>query len=143
MLRAAQADKAEVFVIATDDPEANLRTARLVRRQYPHLKIVARARNRQHVFRLMDIGVEDPVRETFYSSLEMTRHVLESLGMSAEVAHSRLERFRRHDDQVLRAQYLVYDDETALVQTTKEALHDLQQLFEADAVEERVREEGT
>jgi len=142
MLRAAQADKAEVFVIATDDPEANLRTARLVRRQYPHLKIVARARNRQHVFRLMDIGVEDPVRETFYSSLEMTRHVLESLGMSAEVAQSRLERFRRHDDQVLRAQYLVYDDETALVQTTKEALHDLQQLFEADAVEERVREEG-
>ncbi|MGE7137360.1 monovalent cation:proton antiporter-2 (CPA2) family protein [Luteibacter sp. NPDC031894] len=140
MLRAAQADKAEVFVIATDDPEANLRTARLVRRQYPHLKIVARARNRQHVFRLMDIGVDDPVRETFYSSLEMTRHVLESLGMSSDVAENRIERFRKHDDQVLRAQYLVYDDETALVQTSKEALHDLQQLFEADAVEERVRD---
>ncbi len=141
MLRAAQADKAEVFVIATDDPEANLRTARLVRRQYPHLKIVARARNRQHTFRLMDIGVEDPVRETFYSSLEMTRHVLESLGLTPDVVESRIARFRKHDDQVLRAQYLVYDDETALVQTTKEALHDLQQLFEADAVEERVREE--
>ncbi|HEY4293876.1 monovalent cation:proton antiporter-2 (CPA2) family protein [Luteibacter sp.] len=141
MLRAAQADKAEVFVIATDDPEVNLRTARLVRRQYPHLKIVARARNRQHAFRLMDIGVEEPVRETFYSSLEMTRHVLESLGMSPDVAESRLERFRKHDDQVLRAQYLVYDDETALVQTTKEALQDLQQLFEADAVDEREREE--
>ncbi|WP_448096073.1 monovalent cation:proton antiporter-2 (CPA2) family protein [Luteibacter yeojuensis] len=141
MLRAAQADKAEVFVIATDDPEANLRTARLVRRQYPHLKIVARARNRQHAFRLMDIGVEDPVRETFYSSLEMTRHVLESLDMAPDVVESRIARFRKHDDQVLRAQYLVYDDETALVQTTKEALHDLQQLFEADAVEERVRDE--
>ncbi|HXP01628.1 MAG TPA: cation:proton antiporter, partial [Luteibacter sp.] len=141
MLRAAQADKAEVFVIATDDPEANLRTARLVRRQYPHLKIVARARNRQHTFRLMDIGVEEPVRETFYSSLEMTRHVLESLGLTPDVVESRIARFRKHDDQVLRAQYLVYDDETALVQTTKEALHDLQQLFEADAVEERVREE--
>ena len=142
MLRAAQADKAEVFVIATDDPEANLRTARLVRRQYPHLKIVARARNRQHAFRLMDIGVEEPVRETFYSSLEMTRHVLESLDMPPDVVESRIERFQKHDDQVLRAQYLVYDDETALVQTTKEALHDLQQLFEADAVEERVRDGG-
>jgi glutathione-regulated potassium-efflux system protein KefB len=42
---------------------------------------------------------------------------------------------------VLRAQYLVYDDDAALVQSTKDALHDLQQLFEADAVEERVREE--
>jgi glutathione-regulated potassium-efflux system protein KefB len=141
MLRAAQADKAEVFVIATDDPEANIRTARLVRRQYPNLKIVARARNRQHAFRLMDIGVEDPVRETFYSSLEMTRHVLESLDMPAEVVEARIARFRKHDSQVLRAQYLVYDDDAALVQSTKDALHDLQQLFEADAVEERVREE--
>jgi glutathione-regulated potassium-efflux system protein KefB len=141
MLRAAQADKAEVFVIATDDPEANIRTARLVRRQYPNLKIIARARNRQHVFRLMDIGVEDPVRETFYSSLEMTRHVLESLGLAPEVVEARIDRFRKHDSQVLRAQYLVYDDDAALVQSTKDALHDLQQLFEADAVEERVREE--
>ena len=141
MLRAAQADKAEVFVIATDDPEANIRTARLVRRQYPNLKIVARARNRQHAFRLMDIGVEDPVRETFYSSLEMTRHVLESLDMSPEVVEARIARFRKHDSQVLRSQYLVYDDDAALIQSSKDALHDLQQLFEADAVEERVREE--
>lgn len=140
MLRAAQADKAEVFVIATDDPEANLRTARLVKRQFPHLKVVARARNRQHAFRLMDIGVEDPVRETFYSSLEMTRHVLECLDIAPEVAQSRIDRFRKQDEQVLRAQYLVYDDDAALVQSTKDALQDLQQLFEADAVEERVRD---
>jgi len=129
-----------VFVIATDDPEANIRTARLVKRQYPHLKIVARARNRQHAFRLMDIGIEDPVRETFYSSLEMTRHVLQSLDMSADVVDSRIARFRKHDEQVLRAQYLVYDDDAALMQSSKEALHDLQQLFEADAVEEREKE---
>lgn len=140
MLRAAQADKAEVFVIATDDPEANIRTARLVRRQYPHLKIIARARNRQHAFRLMDIGIEEPVRETFYSSLEMTRHVLQSLDMPAEVVDSRIARFRKHDEQVLRAQYLVYDDDAALIQSSKEALHDLQQLFEADAVDERERD---
>lgn len=142
MLRAAQADKAQVFVIATDDPEANIRTARLIRRQYPHLKIVARARNRQHVFRLMDIGVEDPVRETFFSSLEMTKLVLESLGMAPEVASSRVERFHAHDAQVLRQQYLVYDDDAALVQSSKEALHDLQQLFEADLAEERERDGG-
>jgi glutathione-regulated potassium-efflux system protein KefB len=141
MLRAAQAEKASVFVIATDDPEANLRTARLVRRQYPHLKIIARARNRQHVFRLMDIGVEDPVRETFYSSLVMTRHVLEALDMPPEVVEARIARFRKHDEQVLRSQYLVYDDDAALVQSTKDALSDLQHLFEADAVDERERAE--
>ncbi len=133
LLRAAQADKAEVFVLATDDPEANLRTARLVRRQYPQLKIVARARNRQHVFRLMDLGVAEPVRETFHSSLKMTRKTLEALGLTPTLAADRVERFRRHDETLLQQQALVYDDETRLIQSTRDALADLQRLFEADA----------
>ncbi len=133
LLRAAQARTAEVFVLATDDPEANLRTARLVKRQYPHLKIVARARNRQHVFRLLDMGVDDPVRETFHSSLKMTRKTLEALGLSHELAVDRVERFRRYDEDLLQKQALVYDDETKLIQSNRDALVDLQQLFEADA----------
>ena len=133
LLRAAQAGKAEVFVLATDDPEANLRTARLVRRQYPQLKIIARARNRQHVFRLMDLGVEEPVRETFHSSLKMTRKTLEALGLPPALATDRVERFRRHDEALLQQQALVYDDETKLMQSTRDALVDLQRLFEADA----------
>ncbi|MEO9080118.1 MAG: monovalent cation:proton antiporter-2 (CPA2) family protein [Rhodanobacter sp.] len=139
LLRAAQADKAEVFVLATDDPEANLRTARLVKRQFPHLKVIARARNRQHVFRLMDMGVEAPVRETFYSSLKMTRMTLEALGLSSELAIDRVERFRRYDEELLTKQALVYDDEAKLIQSTRDALLDLQQLFEADAAPDAER----
>jgi len=132
LLRAAGVGKAEVFVLATDDPEANLRTARIVRRMYPHLKIVARARNRQHVFRLMDLNIDDVVRETLYSSLEMSRRVLEDLGLDPAVAADRVDKFRQHDVDVLQAQYLVYDDEDALVQSAKDALQDLERLFEAD-----------
>ncbi len=132
LLRAAQADKAEIFVLATEDPQANLRAARVVRRHFPHLKIVARARNRQHAYRLMDLGIEEPVRETLHSSLEMTQQVLQQLGGDAREAHAQLQRFREHDAALLKAQYLVYDDETALMQTTREALGDLEKLFEAD-----------
>jgi glutathione-regulated potassium-efflux system protein KefB len=144
LLRAAQAEKAEVFVLATDDPEANLRTARLVKRQYPHLKIIARARNRQHVFRLMDMGVDEPIRETFHSSLKMTRMTLEALGLPHDYAVDRVERFRRYDEDMLKKQALVYDDETKLMQSTRDALADLQKLFEADAAPdaERQREQG-
>jgi glutathione-regulated potassium-efflux system protein KefB len=147
LLRAAQADKAEVFVLASDDPESSLRVARVVRRQYPHLKIIARARNRQHVWRLMDLGVEAPIRETLYSSLKMTRKALEALGFTPEQAADQVERFRRQDAELIKTQYLVYDDETKLVQTTREALADLAQLFEADASPEaeraRERDAGT
>ena len=147
LLRAAQADKAEVFVLASDDPESSLRVARVVRRQYPHLKVIARARNRQHVWRLMDLGIDDPVRETLYSSLKMTRKALEALGLSSQAATDQVERFRRQDAELIKAQYLVYDDETKLVQTTREALADLAKLFEADASPEaerlRERDAGT
>jgi glutathione-regulated potassium-efflux system protein KefB len=132
LLRAAQADKAEIFVIATENPDENLRTARLLKRHFPHLKVFARARNRQHVFRLMDLNVEEIVRDTFYSSLELTRYVLLALGYDAATAQEHLNRFREHDERVLANQYPVYDDETALLQTTKEASRDLQRLFEVD-----------
>ncbi|MDE2087137.1 MAG: cation:proton antiporter, partial [Xanthomonadaceae bacterium] len=139
LLRAAQADKAEVFVLASDDPESSLHVARVVKRMYPHLKIVARARNRQHVWRLMDLGVDEPVRETLYSSLKMSKQALVALGMTPERAADRVERFRRQDAELIKAQYLVYDDEAKLVQTTKEALAELEKLFEADS-EPRARE---
>ncbi|BFI97369.1 MAG: glutathione-regulated potassium-efflux system protein KefB [Rhodanobacter sp.] len=132
LLRAAQADKAEVFVLASDDPESSLHVARVVRRMYPHLKIVARARNRQHLWRLMDLGIDEPVRETLYSSLKMAKQSLIALGMTPERAVDRVERFRRQDAELIKAQYLVYDDEAKLVQTTKEALAELDKLFEAD-----------
>jgi glutathione-regulated potassium-efflux system protein KefB len=135
ILRAAQAGKAEVFVLATDDPAANVRTARIVRRLFPNLRIIARARNRQHAFRLMDLTADpdDVVRETFYSSLKMAALTLEGLGMSAERARASVELFRSHDEQLLRDQHLVYDDDVALRQTTREAYEELQTLFEADS----------
>jgi glutathione-regulated potassium-efflux system protein KefB len=134
ILRAAQTGKAEVFVLATDDPAANVRTARIVRRLFPHLRIIARARNRQHAFRLMDLtsDPDDVVRETFYSSLKMATLTLKALGTGEEEAHASVELFREHDEQLLRDQHLVYDDDVALRQTTREAYEELQGLFEAD-----------
>lgn len=134
LLRAAQADKAEVFVLATDDPEANVRTARIVRRLFPHLKIVARARNRQHAFRLMDLtSPDDVVRETLYSSLKMARMALQALGMTPQAARESVETFREFDERLLREQHLVYDDDAALMQSAQEARDELERLFEANA----------
>jgi len=136
LLRAAQADRAEIFVIATEDADANLRTARLLKRHFPHLKVFARARNRQHVFKLMDLNIDAIVRDTFFSSLEIARHVLEALGYDPATAKEHLRRFREHDERVLANQYPVYDDEAALLQSAKEARADLQRLFEVDSGEE-------
>ncbi|MBX3697666.1 MAG: monovalent cation:proton antiporter-2 (CPA2) family protein [Dokdonella sp.] len=142
LLRAAQVEKAELFIVATDDPETNIRTARLVRRMYPQLKVIARARNRQHAFRLMDLGA-DVVRETFHSSLEMSRMALQQLGMPEALAGQRVDRFREFDEKLLAEQHLFYDDEAAIMQNAREAQNDLDRLFEADIAQEHAtRKEG-
>lgn len=140
LLRAAHADKAEIFVLATDDPEANVRTARMVKRMYPNLKIFARARNRQHAFRLMDLNVDGVIRETLEGSLDMTRQVLEALGQPPRVAQERVAQFRAHDEALLKAQHLVYDDDAALIQSSQDALIELEQIFAADTSETRGKE---
>lgn len=135
ILRAAKVEQAEFFIIATDDPDINIKTAELVNKLYPNIKIIARARNRQHVHRLLDVGAQ-AVRETFYSSLEMSRRTLVGLGLSQTQADARISRFKRHDEQVLAAQHLVYDDAAKVLQTAREARKELAQLFEADRQEE-------
>jgi glutathione-regulated potassium-efflux system protein KefB len=135
LLRAAKAERAEVFVLTTDDPETTVRTARMLRRLYPNLRVFARARNRQHAFKLMDLGVEI-IRETFHSSLVMGQKVMEELGVPHDVAYERRERFRLHDEKMLREQHLVYDDEAALIASSEQARRELETLFEADVVPE-------
>lgn len=132
ILRAAGGEHVRVYVITLDDAEANMRAVRLIRRLYPDAVVLARARNRQHAWRLMDMSAE-PFREVFGSSLDMSERVLVALGLSTETARNHVQRFREHDEKLLRDQYLVYDDETAVMQTSREARADLMRLFEADA----------
>src|SRR5277367_4277247 len=135
LLRAAHAENAEIFVLAIDDVEASVRTAELIRKHFPHLKIFARARNRQHAFRLMDLGVRYQIRETLVSSLEMSLQVLEALGLSKARAVETVRTFRVHDEQTLAKQQAVKDDDSKFQQTTRESAEQLLHLFEADSRE--------
>jgi monovalent cation:proton antiporter-2 (CPA2) family protein len=134
LLRAAGAQTAQFLVLAIDDTEASTRTAVVVREQFPHLKIFARARNRQHAFALMDAGVKDThvVRETYASSLEMAASVLQALGEAPAHVEEVVRRFREHDEATLLAQYAVKEDEVKFKATSREAAEQLEKLFEAD-----------
>src|ERR1700737_5304316 len=135
MLRSAHAENAEVFVLAIDDVEASVRAAELIRKHFPHLKIFARARNRQHAFRLMDLDVRYTIRETFVSSLEISEKVLETLGLSKSKATETVRRFRAHDEAPMAKQQAVKDDESKFLETTRESAEQLLHLFETDAAE--------
>jgi monovalent cation:proton antiporter-2 (CPA2) family protein len=133
VLRSAGAAQASVLVIAIDDVEASVRTAETARRHFPNLRILARARNRQHAFRLMELGVTEIWRETFASSLELAEAALVALGTSRDAAAAQVRMFRASDEETLRAQASVRDDETKLIATAVASARQLESLFEADS----------
>jgi CPA2 family monovalent cation:H+ antiporter-2/glutathione-regulated potassium-efflux system protein KefB len=132
VMRAAGAESAKVLVLALDDMDASIKTAQMVRRRFPHLAIVARARNRHHVHLLMALGVEHIIRETFLSSLRLTEMAMEQLAIPKDQAARAIALFQAHDEQILDATYAIAHDETKLIQTAQEATQELRDLFESD-----------
>jgi monovalent cation:proton antiporter-2 (CPA2) family protein len=136
VLRAAGAANARFFVLAIADVEESLRIGAVLRRNFPHLRIFACARDRMHAMNLLDLGITDVIRRSYGSSLEMTAQLLEALGESPEHIERDIARFRQHDQETLLKQHAVYRDEKQLIQSAKESAQELQQLFEADAAGE-------
>jgi voltage-gated potassium channel Kch len=132
LLQAAGAERAEIFILAISDVEASVRTVETLNKHYPHLKILARARNRQHALRLMELGVRYIVRETYYSGLELSQHTLETLGLSRSEAEDSIRKFRAIDEKALHAQLHFKDDEQKLIQNAQLVAKELDRLFESD-----------
>jgi monovalent cation:H+ antiporter-2, CPA2 family len=82
ILAAAGLDTAQVLVVCLDDRRASARLVAYARRQREDLHIIARARDREHVFELYRAGANDIVREYFDSSVRAGRYVLENVGLS-------------------------------------------------------------
>ncbi|HLF22715.1 MAG TPA: monovalent cation:proton antiporter-2 (CPA2) family protein [Burkholderiales bacterium] len=142
LLHAAKARQAAIFVLAIDDVETSIKTAQLVKRHFPHLKIYARARNRHHVYRLLDVGVERIVRETFYSGLELADSVLRALGVSKTEAVQTIERFKTYDEALILRQYPFHQDEERLIATSREAAEELERVLEQDSLAREARAES-
>lgn len=87
LLRAAGIETARVLVVCLDGRRDSLRLVGNARRIRPDIHIIARARDREHVFELYRAGANDIVREYFDSGLRVGRYVLENMGVSEYEAH--------------------------------------------------------
>ena len=132
ILHAAGLDDAAVLVVALDDKEAAVKLVKYARSHRPDLHIVARARDRVHVYELFEAGANDIVRELFDSSLRAGRYVLENLGLSEFEASEAEMAFYHADRHNLRELAEVWDpnvpiaENTAYVERARAANRDLE-----------------
>lgn len=133
LLHAAGATKAHAIVVAIDDVADSLALVDVVKRDFPHLAILARARNVSHYYDLLDRGVTIIERETFESALLLGRQVLQQLGFGAYRARQVTMKFREHNLKTLHAVYPHYRDQQQLVSMAKQAREELEEMFARDA----------
>ncbi|MCZ7675966.1 MAG: monovalent cation:proton antiporter-2 (CPA2) family protein [Roseovarius sp.] len=146
LLHAAGLASAQVLVVALDDVDAATRLVAFARRERPDLHIVARARDRTHVFRLFKAGANDIVREVFDGSLRAGRYVLENMGLSEFEAAEMERMFYRHDRKSVRELAALWDpaiptvENPAYISRAKELEQELQTML-LSQLEERVAAE--
>ncbi|MEM7260218.1 MAG: potassium transporter, partial [Pseudomonadota bacterium] len=102
-------DSADMLVIAMDDEHQITELAHYVSANYPHVHIVARAVNRQHVYHLFAAGAKDIIRDTFDSATRAGRSALEALGTHPHEAQRKVDDFIEFDKYALRSVAEVYD----------------------------------
>jgi len=132
ILRAAGAEHAKIFVLAIDDVEASIRTAEAVKQHFPHLRIVARARNRRHAHWLMDLGIEHIFRETMLSSLTMSKRVLTNLGFEKDEVERISAKFRARDTRLLKEQHAIHHSEEKMIQSSRDTAAEFESLLRGD-----------
>ncbi|MEM1100306.1 MAG: cation:proton antiporter [Pseudomonadota bacterium] len=97
LLHAAGIERARIIVVAVDGEESINTIVRHVIEHHPHVHIIARARNRHHVYVLWSLGCRDIIRETYDSSLRMGRSAFEALGIERQAAEEMVEAFNQND----------------------------------------------
>jgi glutathione-regulated potassium-efflux system ancillary protein KefC len=144
LLRTAGAETAKVLVLAVDGVDQSIEIAKMAKEHFPHLQVVARARNVRHFYALLDAGVKHIERETLDSALLTGRSALEMLGWEPHHARNLAMRFRRHNvDQVL-AMAPHWKDQARLITAAKQGRQQLEEQFaaERELAKQRQRRSG-
>lgn len=97
LLASAGISRAKLLIVALDEREQIDRLVRYAVTTFPQLHVIARAKDRDHVYHLWAMGCRDIVRETYDSSLRMGRSAYEALGVDRQAAQAMSDAFEERD----------------------------------------------
>ena len=144
VLEAAGAAHAKILVIAVDDVQAINAIVSSAKQHFPHLKLMARAKDVAHIYQLRQLGVDHIERELFEASLRQGRDVLTQLGMGQYEAKELADRFRAANYQLIDKMQLVREqqDEKSYIQLLRQSREELQRQLERESRDAPQRYQG-
>ncbi|WED23578.1 monovalent cation:proton antiporter-2 (CPA2) family protein [Vibrio sp. JC009] len=80
LLHTAGIEDAAALVVAIDNQDSSVELVKYVKHTYPQVKVVARAFDRGHGYRLRQAGADIIESETYHSALELGTHAMKTMG---------------------------------------------------------------
>ncbi len=141
LLQAAGIEKARLFIVAIDDRNRAVQMVEYVKKNYPHVKVLARAYDVRHLYLLKRAGVDLAVKELFNGSLEIGAEALKMLGFHPFKVEKMSRAFRSHDDAGVEKLYELWDEDVdlsanrAFLASAREHAENLQEQMLADRMQ--------
>ncbi len=132
LLEAAGAHTAQMLVVAIDNPDKTIEIIKLAHKNYPQLKIVARAIDRRHAYQLLNLKVDAFNRETVDSAINLAIESLQLLGNSKEDAERAGKLFRDHDRAAVLQLAELWGDDASYGVAVRQRMEDLKQVLQQD-----------
>lgn len=133
VLQKAGIKNARMLILSMADSEESLKVARFVRKQYPSVNILSRAKDIFHAFELFKLDVKTVQRETFNSASELGAKALTKLGFSRYEAYRAARTFKHHEEEVMQELYKHWQkDEKRYIQESRRFSEQLTETLQAE-----------
>jgi monovalent cation:proton antiporter-2 (CPA2) family protein len=134
LLEAAGANEAKLLVIAVDEPVKTMAIIATAQKHFPHLKILARAIDRSHLYAMMQTKIAGMRRETFDSALHLGVDAMQLLGKTKQQALRAGKLFEKHDEANMAKLAEIWGDDKQYGLAVQKGLKDLAQVLQNDAI---------
>jgi CPA2 family monovalent cation:H+ antiporter-2 len=132
LLYAAGAEKAKFVIATVDPPSVNQEVISLVKKHFPHVEIIARAKNRFDAYELIDMGIKSIYRETLYTAVHLATDVLVKSGVRAYTAERKAQDFINFDEAALQKLAAERHDVKQYILSAKEQIELQEKLLSED-----------
>jgi len=132
ILKSAGADRAKILIAAIDSPEINFDLVDKIKKEFPDLRVMVRAKSRLDAYDLLDMGIEDIYRESLDTSVRLGVDVLIRLGFRKYSATRAGLNFIKYDEEALRKLAAHRHDQEAYLFNTREQIALQEQLLAND-----------
>lgn len=124
---------AKLVILSMAEYDEALKVADYLKKNYPQVKILARAKDIYHAFEFFKRNVNTVQQEVFDSAAELGEKALIHLGFSRYEAYRAIRTFKHHEKQVLLDLYALWkEDENRFIQETRRFSEQLSEILQTE-----------